>query len=96
VSAIDPPLADFLSAAEVGRHYADPAVEQRAAEVSVWDSKEAAEALAQKKIAMRFLAVLDIPAEIGMRRGKRGHWGIAAGTGAAVIRGWVAEVRRIP
>ena len=31
-----PPIADFQSPAEAGRHYDDSAVQQRAEEVSVW------------------------------------------------------------
>ena len=92
VSRPDPDADDFLSPAEAGRRYDVPAVQERAEEVSVWDSVEAARRLALKKPALRYIATLEIPAHIQLRPGKRGHWGIPKGTGAERIRGWVVGV----
>lgn len=92
----DPPIADFVSPAEEGRRYDDPAVQQRAEEISVWDSPAAALRLAAKKPALRYIAVLEIPTHIKLREGKRGHWGIPKGTGAEHVKSWVVEVRPLP
>lgn len=92
----DPPIADFASAAEVGRRYEDPAVQQRAAEISVWDSLSAAVQLAARKPALRYVAVLEIPMHIQLRPGRRGHWGIPKDTGAERIKGWIVEVLPLP
>lgn len=92
VSRPDPHTTDFLSPAEAGRHYDVPAVQERAEEVSVWDTVEAARRLALKKPALRYIATLEIPAHIDLRPGKRGHWGIPKGTGADRIKGWVVGV----
>jgi len=91
-----PPIADFQSPAEAGRHYDDSAVQQRAEEVSVWDSLAAATRLAAKKPTLRYVAVLEIPKHVELRPGKRGHWGVPKGTGAEQIKGWVVEVLRLP
>lgn len=93
MSGPDPSLADFLSPAETGRRYGDPAVQQRAEEVSVWDTGEAAARLAMKKPLLPYIAVLEIPAHVELRPGKRGHWGIPKGTGAERIKGWVVAVQ---
>lgn len=92
----DPPSADFVSPAGAGRHYDEPSVQQRAEEISVWDSRAAAIRLAAKKPALRYVAVLEIPADIKLREGKRGHWGIPKGTEAEHVRSWVVEVMPLP
>ncbi len=95
VSRPDPDAADFLSPAEVGRRYDVPAVQERAEDVSVWDTVEAARSLSLKKPTVPYIATLEIPADIELRPGKRGHWGIPKGTGAARIKGWVVGVSAV-
>jgi hypothetical protein len=92
VTAKDPPLDDFVSHAALGIQFEDEEARRRAEEVSVWDSVTRAARLARKKPGYRFVAALEIPTEIDLRRGKHGHWAIPRYVDAAEIKGWVAEV----
>ncbi len=93
---MEPPLDDFRSQAEQGRVYDDAEVQRRAEEVSVWDSLERAARLGRKRPRLAYVAVLDVPADVPLRPGKRGHWGIPKEFSADEIRRWIADVVALP
>jgi hypothetical protein len=71
-------------------------VQRRAEEVSVWDSFDRATQLMRKKPRLRYVAVLEIPADVRLRPGRPGHWGIPKDIPAEEIRGWVTDVVALP
>jgi hypothetical protein len=96
VSRKDPLPDDFRSQAARGRVYADPEVQRRAEEVSVWDSLERAMHLARKKPQLGYIAILQIPEDVQLRPGKRGHWGIPRSIPVEEIMRWIADVVPVP
>lgn len=97
VTQKDPPDRDFFSLIAMGhRPYVDADLQRRAEEVSVWDNVDAALDLARRKRSHRFVAVLEIPEDVRLTAGKRGHWGIPKSAGPTRIREWVVEVRDVP
>ena len=96
VSELDPPESDFRAQSEERPPYADPELQRRAEEVSVWDRFERAEDLARKRPGLRFVAVLEVPRDVRLRPGKRGHWGIPKGIAPDEIKRWVVEVVALP
>ena len=95
VSAAEPPVHDFMPLAASGRRFGDPDVQRRAEEVSIWDSLEAAVKVRARRPELRFIAVLEVPPNVALTRGRGGHWGIPRGKSAEEIRTWVIEVRAI-
>lgn len=92
VTAPDPPLSDFLTYAAQGRIFPDREVQRRAEELSVWDSFERVRRLSMQKPSLgRFVAVLDIPPDVPLSGGRRGHWGIRDAPPERV-KMWVVKV----
>lgn len=97
VSQRDPPLEDLFSLIETGHPpYDHPELQRRAEEVSVWDSLAAVMRVRKKRPHLGYVAILEIPEEVALTRGRRGHWGIPRGTGAEQIERWIVEVIQVP
>lgn len=74
----------------------DAEKQARAEEVSVWDTIERAARQRRKKPHLRIVALLDISADVPLRAGKRGHFGIPKTCGPTTIRRWVSAVLALP
>lgn len=79
VSAAEPPVHDFIPLAATGRQFRDPDVQRRAEEVSVWETLDAAVKVRARKPELRFVAVLEVPPNVALIRGRGGSLGHSEG-----------------